>query len=212
MADKEKPEKDEANDEEVEEDSDKKDKKGKKKNKKEKKEKKSKKEKEEDGDTEEEDDEEEEAKSKFDFGKLKIPLLIATVAVVAIATGLIFSGFIRSRVNSESKGSSKKAAKKAGTFVSMGDSTVNLAGGQSFLQISVTLELDGEDTEIKTQVKKKKPQIQDTVITVVSSKTAEELLTPEGKDKLKKEIKDKIESLVGTKKLTGVYFTTFIMQ
>lgn len=202
MADKDKSEKDEASDEEVEEDSDKRDKKGKKKSKKEEKEKKR-----EDGDSEEE-----EAKSKFDFGKLKIPLLIAAVAVVAIATGVLCSGFIRARAKSNSKSSSKTAATKTGTFVSMGDSTVNLTDGENFLQISVTLELDAENAELKPQVKKKKPQIQDTIITVVSSKTAEELLTPEGKDKLKKEIEDKIESLVGAKKIMGVYFTTFIMQ
>ena len=163
------------------------------------------------------------AKPKLDPGailsKAKMPLLVIIVAVAALIGGLVFAGFVNTRSKASAKTGAKKVAQKAEakhkakptTFFSMGDITVNLLGGQTYLQTSISLELE-KDKKIKAEIKEKKPQIQDAIITILSTFTSEELLTQDGKNRLKGEIKNKVDSLLSCGKIKGVYFTTFIMQ
>ena len=161
------------------------------------------------------------AKRKLDpsaiLSKAKMPLLVIIVAVAALVGGLSFAGFVNTRSKASAKTEAKKVARKAEakpkptTFFSMGDITVNLLGGQTYLQTSISLELE-KDKKIKAEIKEKKPQIQDAIITILSTFTSEELLTQDGKNRLKGEIKNKVDSLLSCGKIKGVYFTTFIMQ
>jgi len=54
--------------------------------------------------------------------------------------------------------------------------------------------------------------IRDTIIRVTSSHTYRELLSAEGKEKLKKEIQEAIEHAVKDLEVSNVYFTSFAMQ
>jgi len=54
--------------------------------------------------------------------------------------------------------------------------------------------------------------IRDTIIRVTSSHTYRELLSAEGKEKLKKEIQEAIEHAVKGLEVSNVYFTSFAMQ
>lgn len=64
------------------------------------------------------------------------------------------------------------------------------------------------------RIKKYMPAIEDTVVTVLSSKTSVELGSAEGKEAAKREIKDRVQRiLAGTDEVvTNVYFTEFVMQ
>ena len=74
------------------------------------------------------------------------------------------------------------------TFVPLDPFTVNLADKEvdRFAQIGITLQV--EDPKFADQIKAYMPAIRSNVLMVLSHKTATELLTREGKDKLAKDI------------------------
>jgi flagellar basal body-associated protein FliL len=61
---------------------------------------------------------------------------------------------------------------------------------------------------------KREIQIKDTLLRVLSSKKAEDVLTAEGKERLKEELIEGLNEAVALEEppLTGVYFTEFIIQ
>lgn len=106
---------------------------------------------------------------------------------------------------------------------------VNLAdtGAFRYLKIQVVLELaepKAKPEQLKGDAYKKKQEevskdmaarsalIEDQLTTILTSKTSAQLMTPEGKAALRKEMMEKLRPLVGEYKLLGVYFTQFIIQ
>lgn len=77
----------------------------------------------------------------------------------------------------------KKEEKKA-IFVPLDPFTVNLQDGRGerYAQIGLTLQLD--DPVAENAVKDKLPAVRNGILLLISSKTIDELLTPEGKQKL----------------------------
>jgi flagellar FliL protein len=61
---------------------------------------------------------------------------------------------------------------------------------------------------------KREIQIKDTILKVLSSKKAEDVLTPDGKERLKDELVEGLNEAVGLEEppLISVYFTEFIIQ
>ncbi|MBM4417800.1 MAG: flagellar basal body-associated FliL family protein [Chloroflexi bacterium] len=67
--------------------------------------------------------------------------------------------------------------------------------------------------EFEEAMKRYIPPIEDAVTTVLSSKTFAELTTAEGKDQAKRDIRDRVQRVVGDlEKVTNVYFTEFVIQ
>jgi flagellar FliL protein len=87
---------------------------------------------------------------------------------------------------------------------------VNLAGskGRKVLKVNMELEIKGED--IIQEIDNRKAQIRDFIIIILSSKTFEEVSTKEGKDNLRNEIKDQVNSFLSKGKIMNVYFTELI--
>ncbi len=61
---------------------------------------------------------------------------------------------------------------------------------------------------------KREIQVKDTILKVLSSKKADDVLTPDGKERLKDELIEGLNEAVGLEEppLTAVYFTEFIIQ
>jgi flagellar FliL protein len=87
---------------------------------------------------------------------------------------------------------------------------INLAQskGRKVAKINMELELKGE--KAPEEIEKRKAQIRDIIIIILSSKTYDEVSTREGKDNLRKEIQDTINSFLTQGKITNVFFTEFI--
>ncbi len=92
--------------------------------------------------------------------------------------------------------------------------TVNLADQESYLQVEISLKLT--DPKVQERIKLRMPELRDTVLRLLSSKTAEELLTPEGKANLAGEIRQEANKVLGVKKesqgVRDVLFLSFIVQ
>jgi len=121
-----------------------------------------------------------------------------------------------------------------GIMIDTGTKIINLAepGGRRYIRISVVLEFvpPAEHTEAKpaaegegggenpaveaftTAINAKLPMINDSVITLLSSKSFDELYTSEGKEILRLEILEKVQSMMPEDKILGVYFTEFVVE
>lgn len=90
---------------------------------------------------------------------------------------------------------------------------VNLAGddGTGYLRVGIDLGLGIElkENSPRTQYV---GRLRDTILTVLSTRTVEELLTPEGKSKLRSDILSAIQQRVPEIHCHEVYFTEFLVQ
>ena len=87
---------------------------------------------------------------------------------------------------------------------------VNLAGAKGRKVLKVNMELEVKGSEIVTEIDNRKAQIRDFIIIILSSKTYDEVSTKEGKDALRNEIKDNINTFLSKGKISNVYFTELI--
>ncbi len=116
-----------------------------------------------------------------------------------------------------------------GIMYSLDTKVVNLAepGGLRYLQTTIVLEfwpsipnyssLQGEERttaedQFRSKIDEVRPKIDDAVMTVLSSKTYDEIASIEGKQALKQELMDAINNLFGYEALMNVYFTEFLVQ
>lgn len=135
--------------------------------------------------------------AKAKKGSSKKLIIIAAVVALLVVVGGGGAWFMMSRsaaAAAEAEGGgggdshSTSAKKVPPTFMPMDVMVVNLAdpGGDRFAQIGITLELD--DPKTADLIKQNLPTIRSAVLMVVSQRTADELLSREGKEKLSYEI------------------------
>jgi flagellar FliL protein len=103
---------------------------------------------------------------------------------------------------------------KAPIFLPLETFTVNLQGGEQYLQTDITLQVaDEADVEaFKLQM----PRVRSRLLTLLSSQSAEGLSSPESKKKLVKDIlvqmKLPFDPNGKPQQVTDVLFTTFVIQ
>lgn len=96
------------------------------------------------------------------------------------------------------------------TLVDLATFTVNLAQGDGprrYVRLNAVLKLS-EDSEI-SEIEARKPQIRDTVISILNSKRPEDILKRDGKLYLKQEIKSAINSFLIDGKIVDVFYVGF---
>lgn len=89
---------------------------------------------------------------------------------------------------------------------------VNLADPQArhFLKASISLELkDDQSVELVTKLM---PRIRNDILMLFSSQTMEDIISQEGKVRLRDEIIARITHILGPNHLKNVYFTQFVVQ
>jgi flagellar FliL protein len=135
----------------------------------------------------------EQAAPKGGGSKKLIIMLAAVLVLVLVGGGAAFMLLKKKPVEDAevSETAPKKAKPKSDhppTFVPLDPFTVNLADKDvdRFAQIGITLEV--HDPKFAEQIKAYMPAIRSNVLMVLSHKTAAELLTREGKEKLAKDI------------------------
>ena len=89
---------------------------------------------------------------------------------------------------------------------------VNLSGAKGNKLLKVTLELEVDNEKVQEEIDKRKPQIRDIIIILLSSKTYTGVSSAEGKDTLREEIKDTLNSFLTRGKVSKVLFTEFIFN
>lgn len=100
-----------------------------------------------------------------------------------------------------------------GNLVEVGEFTTNINDihGQRFLKVKVTVEVSPDDKKAPEKIAQYMPVIQDSILTIISSKTAADL-DVRNRNNLKTEIKNDLNAKIGANTIMNVYFTDFIMQ
>ncbi len=160
---------------------------------------------------------EEEAAEKPPEKKGRLKLIIIAVAALALIGGGGFFAYTKFLGGTGGKEETKVVPIEESdpnteqpALFSLAPFVVNLADRGRFLKVTMNFEMT--DIKYEELVKEKTPHIRDAVITLISSKTADSIATPEGKFQLKDELLMRANAAVGTDVFKNVYFTDFVMQ
>jgi flagellar FliL protein len=149
-------------------------------------------------------------------GKSKKKLIIIIAAAVLLLGGIGGGAAMFLSKKKPAKEETKTEVAKAPVFLPLEPFVVNLQSelGEKYLQVQMTLQV--EDEAQVNVIKANLPQVKSRLIMLLSSKNAEGLLTPEGKDELIKEITEQVNLPFVPKgdsqKVSGVFFTSFVVQ
>ncbi len=151
-------------------------------------------------------------------------ILLAVInMVIVLATGVMFYLGKQKEANQISidhivtgeHQTRQKEAREAeenyiGKVVPLETFLVNLSGSQGRKIAKVNMEFEVKGDLVEQEIDKRRVQIRDIIIILLSSKTYEEVSTREGKERLRNEIIDTVNTFLTKGKLTKVYFTEFI--
>ncbi len=155
--------------------------------------------------------------------KKKKIIMIAIIAVVLLAIAGGTAAFFLTKKPASTK-DVKKSAEKAGppVFLALDNFIVNLQtdNGDKYLQAGITLQVRNE--EEATYYKTNMPQLRSRILLLLANKSAEDLLTNEGKLKLEDEVSKTVQQPynndepsakeIDDRKILGVFFTSFMIQ
>ncbi len=89
---------------------------------------------------------------------------------------------------------------------------VNLADKKSRRYLKVTMKLELSNDDLVEEVEKRRAQIRDVILTLLSSKTAAEVSSMEGKFLLRQDIIKRVNVFLVSGKVTKVYWEEFVVQ
>ena len=153
-------------------------------------------------------------------GKMMLLVPVVLILLVGMVLGGAKMGFISIPGLTPATGESHEAPKAEtpkpesgmGFIYSMKPFIVNLAddSGSRYLKIKFEMELNSKD--LVPEIEKRMPQLTDSVIMLLSSRKYEDIVTYEGKDRMRNEIMLRLNSFLSTGFIRKIYFTEFVMQ
>jgi len=155
----------------------------------------------------------EEKNSRKKGGNKKLIIIIVVAAVVLGAGGFAGYKLLASKGSENTEHADKQGpANNKTAIVALDPFVLNLSEHGRYLKITIQFEIT--DKNVEETVKEKTPQLRDTIITLVSSKSLNSISSPEGKFQLKDEILFRANQVMGMEKETfkNLYFTEFVMQ
>ncbi|NPA74104.1 MAG: flagellar basal body-associated protein FliL [Epsilonproteobacteria bacterium] len=172
---------------------------------------------------------EEEVAPKKSSSKLVLIIIVVLLLLILIGGGVAAyfllgdsgdeqAGDAPNQTQAQSKQMKKKSIARNSDLMQIGpiypldQFIVNLLSenGSRFLKIKMDLELSAP--ELTAELDKKKPLIRDIVIRTLTSKTFQEVSTGKGKEKLKDELVDRINSVLADGNIKNIFFTEFVVQ
>jgi flagellar protein FliL len=168
-----------------------------------------------------------------DSGKKKLPVkLIIIVAVVLLVGGGAGAFFMMGDKSSDdtvasesSEATDEDKSEEGETSAAQGEAQyfsldppfiVNFTGKSRARFLQVSIEGMTRDITVKENITKHFPQVRNNLVLLLSSKTYEELNTPEGKKTLRKQVLKEVQKVLeaesGKGDIEDVYFTSFVMQ
>lgn len=159
---------------------------------------------------------------------LLLPLVILISATTAVALYVFAPGPLQGLRSGQPASAQSTPEPERTIMFPTAERVVNLADTSPirYVKVEVVLELKVKDLpanlsgeaykkkveELKADLAPVLPKINDTINLVLASKHAEELLKPQGKEALKAELKDKLNTAMHEPEIINVYFNQFIIQ
>lgn len=167
-------------------------------------------------------EEKEEAPKKKGKKKLIIIILVAALVLVGGGVGAFFAfGKGKKAEGAGEGGGDEESGGEEGAqggeevdlppaILPLDTFIVNLQVKGSFLKI--TLQLEFAEPELPKTIEHETPKIRDAIIRVLSSKAAPDILSTDGKEKLREELKNAVNEALKSEDVTTIYITEFIIQ
>ncbi len=156
---------------------------------------------------------EESAPPKPRFGwKVKVVGLAVILLVVAGGTFAVIK-YVRSGWVTAAAAKPKKETVQS--TLNLEPFLVNLADKEATRFVKVTFRLGLNEKKIEEEIGQDNVFLaaaRDSIISLLTVKTSEEILTPEGKDKLRQEILARVNAVVPKGKVLEVYIVDFVVQ
>jgi flagellar FliL protein len=141
----------------------------------------------------------------------KAILIIVVAASIVLGAGG-FVGYKLMAGKEGDSGSNVHIEDQNTSIIALDPFVLNLADRGRYLKVTIQFEVS--DMSLQAAVKSKTPQLRDTIITLVSSKSLNSISSPEGKFQLKDEVLFRANQIMGMEKdvFKNLYFTEFVMQ
>jgi len=144
--------------------------------------------------------------------KSKKKLFIIVGLVILLAGGGAGGWFMTQ--GKHKPGEAQLEPAKPPVFMPLETFTVNLQGGENYLQTDITLQVT--DPAQLEEIKLHMPRVRSRLLALLSSKNAEDLASAESKKTLAREIMDQVNQPFTPKgkpqKIDDVLFTSFVIQ
>ena len=113
---------------------------------------------------------------------------------------------------SEKAGAEGALEHPVGPIFSLDTFIVNLAdqGGNRYLRVTMDLEL--ENQEMETEISQRLPQVRDSILMILPTKSFEDISTVQGKTSLRDEMLETINGFLAQGKISTIYFKEFVVQ
>ena len=142
--------------------------------------------------------------------KLKLIVLASTVLLLGVGGFFGWKWYAGRKV----AGGTTQKPEEMNIVYPLKSFIVNLADkkgvGKRYLKITMEIEVGGE--EQRALVNHKVPQLRDTILLILSSRTIEEITSMEAKLELKQVLLARMNRAVGRDVIQRVYFTEFVVQ
>jgi flagellar FliL protein len=115
----------------------------------------------------------------------------------------------------ENKGGESSGEAEGGGTINLDPFLVNLADQDANRYLKTTIRILVTNAETAKKVSENEimtPRLRDTILSILSTKVANEIINNDGKQKLKKEILEKINGFLPGKCAKDIFFTDFVVQ
>ncbi|GAB6098888.1 flagellar basal body-associated FliL family protein [Halanaerocella petrolearia] len=140
-------------------------------------------------------------------------ILLGVIVLLSVGLAMGGSYFMLMKfggINNDQPKQEEKTAKKLGPTSKLSQFLVNLADGRQYVKVNIVFELSSE--EVIKEIKNRKPQIRDNIISILRTKTYKEITSKKGTRNLRTEIMKQINKFLLKGKVTNVFFTEFVVQ
>jgi flagellar FliL protein len=165
-----------------------------------------------------------EAKENVTVTKPAFPtklIIVSALASVLIGGGIFFalhyfseikSSFSQDNAATETKVDTPKKETELGMIYPMEPFIVNLLdkGGKRYLKVKMELEIPTD--QLAEEITRRKAQLRDTILLLLTSKNFEDVNRLEGKFQLRNELIFGINQVLQSGKIQTLYFTEFVVQ
>jgi len=143
-------------------------------------------------------------------------ILIGVFATFALSTAsVVLTVMFLNNKNDVGKQKVIEPRPQLGKLEKLGSFLVNMADAEETHYLRSVIELEqnyGSSPEFGNEIGNRKSQLRDITIATLAAKTSEDVRTPEGKEALKQELKERINSVLAKGQIARVYFTEFAVQ
>ncbi|MGN7610672.1 flagellar basal body-associated FliL family protein [Magnetococcales bacterium HHB-1] len=149
-------------------------------------------------------------------GLARLLMMVIPALLIGLAGGFFIGQSVMEDATLDGMKTDPPASKEPKTMVggifALAPFVVNLneERGNRYLKVTIKLEMDNE--KLRPELERRKPQLRDLILSILTAKSSAELQALEGKFRLREEIQSRVNNALVNGSVTRVYLTDFMIQ